>query len=391
MRAGTDIRHITLHLVRQDLPRASLALAGLEAFVPDHRPLLDRQLPDVPGNDFRAAVRRGRGYLHRLLALRGVAPAPGAATPITTTDLAQDVHAVADWLADAWRECGTCDAGLHEIAQTLRELDQMEASLDALADLELNLGLFHNDRHYLQLILGLVPHANIARLRESLGLTGHLVINEARSGEHVRVLIAGQAHQGPALDNVLSAAGFQNIDIPSSFRDRPDEVREDLARRRRDAIAEQARLHQRIHDWRKINRSSLQRAIGTLDAAQPYTEVNDAARSHGDLAILQGWLPASRIEAAHQTLDATLEQPFVFTARAPAKNEQHLVPIPERQARWLTPFSSLVRQYGVPRFGEFEPTLLFAISFALMFGMMFGDIGHGFLLLTAASLLTLFG
>jgi len=43
----------------------------------------------------------------------------------------------------------------------------------------------------------------------------------------------------------------------------------------------------------------------------------------------------------------------------------------------LRPFVGLVRNYGIPRYGEFDPTLLFALTFIAMFGMMFGDLGHG--------------
>jgi V/A-type H+-transporting ATPase subunit I len=42
-----------------------------------------------------------------------------------------------------------------------------------------------------------------------------------------------------------------------------------------------------------------------------------------------------------------------------------------------------VRNYGIPRYGEFDPTWLFAISFVLMFGMMFGDIGQGLVIALA--------
>ena len=36
-----------------------------------------------------------------------------------------------------------------------------------------------------------------------------------------------------------------------------------------------------------------------------------------------------------------------------------------------------MRNYGIPRYSEIDPSWLFAVSFILMFGMMFGDIGHG--------------
>jgi V/A-type H+-transporting ATPase subunit I len=44
----------------------------------------------------------------------------------------------------------------------------------------------------------------------------------------------------------------------------------------------------------------------------------------------------------------------------------------------------LVRSYGVPRYGEFDPALLFAISYVLLFGAMFGDVGHGAVLMGIA-------
>ena len=63
MRAGADMRHITLKLMREDLPRAGLVLAELEAFAPDDRPLLDSELPEIPGAAFRARIRRAWGCL----------------------------------------------------------------------------------------------------------------------------------------------------------------------------------------------------------------------------------------------------------------------------------------------------------------------------------------
>ena len=36
--------------------------------------------------------------------------------------------------------------------------------------------------------------------------------------------------------------------------------------------------------------------------------------------------------------------------------------------------------YGVPKYTDFDPTNLVAISYTFLFGMMFGDIGQGALL-----------
>jgi V/A-type H+-transporting ATPase subunit I len=76
----------------------------------------------------------------------------------------------------------------------------------------------------------------------------------------------------------------------------------------------------------------------------------------------------------------------VLQSRDPTDAERPLVPSVLRHNRLLQPFSILVTQYGVPRYGEFNPTSLFAITFICMFGMMFGDVGHGAVFFTAALL-----
>jgi V/A-type H+-transporting ATPase subunit I len=43
-----------------------------------------------------------------------------------------------------------------------------------------------------------------------------------------------------------------------------------------------------------------------------------------------------------------------------------------------------VRSYGVPRYGEFDPVLPFALTYLLLFGAMFGDVGHGAAILVLA-------
>jgi V/A-type H+-transporting ATPase subunit I len=39
--------------------------------------------------------------------------------------------------------------------------------------------------------------------------------------------------------------------------------------------------------------------------------------------------------------------------------------------------------YGVPSYGEIQPTAFFAVSFLVMFGLMFGDVGQGLVLFSA--------
>ncbi|MEJ2426003.1 MAG: V-type ATPase 116kDa subunit family protein, partial [Candidatus Thiodiazotropha sp.] len=128
----------------------------------------------------------------------------------------------------------------------------------------------------------------------------------------------------------------------------------------------------------------LERLARTLHLATPYMVLGEAARQSGELSRLQGWVPARDLPRVSAALKEKLPDPFVLESRDPLPGERSLVPSVMRHNRLLKPFSQLVMQYGVPRYGEVNPTHLFALTYILMFGMMFGDVGHGAVILGVA-------
>ncbi|MCB1773402.1 MAG: V-type ATP synthase subunit I [Gammaproteobacteria bacterium] len=386
MRAGYDMRHVTLKLMRNDLPRASLVLAELETFVPDDRPLLEAELPEVPGKTFRKRVRRAWGYLDRLTGLLGEQPPadPSRSFPTPHRDRLVETD---DWLASSWQHCAPCDEALHNIEEAYRELGQLEQSLEDFRGLEIDLGRLQGEHQHLDMRIGTIPADNLDRLREILTLSGHLILNVAGEDETRRILVAGEKHRSDVLDSVLRAAAFQPLAIPESFDSNPQALRDELRQRRTALDEEREIVLRKIADWKSENSTRLAEARQLLEAAEPYASLHGAARTRGALGVLQGWLPESQIDHARQRLDDSLELPFLLESRRPRRDERHLVPVQVQGRGLLKPFAILVQQYGVPRFGEFDPTLLFAVTFACMFGMMFGDIGHGGVILLAGLIL----
>lgn len=380
MRAGHNMLHLTLHLLRDDLPSAGLALAETGAFVPDRRPLREEALKEVPGERFRRRYHHARSHYDRLLHLQkelGVSPlASGPDRPYLVLRREQ-LEEVDQWLQQAWSYCAPIEVRLHQLREELAELEQLEKSLLDFADLDIDFGQLHANKAFLDLRIGLVPKENVARLREALEMDGYLLVHVLGKGEVVRVALAGLRREQGSLDAILAAAGFQVLELPSSFTGAPDKVRAGLQRSHAalDRLREQMRV--RLGNWVDSNRRELQRAAQLLDSVEPYLELNEAARAHDGIAVLQGWLPSPSLQQARQYLSVQLNAPFVLETRSPRADERHLVPVPLASSRLLRPFALLMQQYGVPRFGEFDPTVLFAITFATMFGMMFGDVGHG--------------
>jgi len=205
---------------------------------------------------------------------------------------------------------------------------------------------------------------------------------EISPNSHV-VIIGQGADSSPHLGSVLDTAGFRPLQIPPELHTKPEEADQILQTRRKAADQQQQALDLRFNEWRNEAKLQLEQSAKTLLQAAPYVALGEAAHSQGNLTQVHGWTPAVDIKQLEETLRRKLENPFVLECRDPTREERPLVPSVLRHNRLLKPFSILVTQYGVPRYGELNPTLLFAITFICMFGMMFGDVGHGAVILLA--------
>ena len=58
-----------------------------------------------------------------------------------------------------------------------------------------------------------------------------------------------------------------------------------------------------------------------------------------------------------------------------------------RNPKLFRPFEMFIKMYGLPAYGEFDPTILIGITYSFLFGFMFGDVGQGLLLLLGGYLL----
>ena len=58
-------------------------------------------------------------------------------------------------------------------------------------------------------------------------------------------------------------------------------------------------------------------------------------------------------------------------------NNESTIPTKLKNYKIFAPFEFLVRTYGVPKYGEIDPTPIVAIFYTILFGMMFGDVGQG--------------
>jgi V/A-type H+-transporting ATPase subunit I len=377
------MKHVELRVLTQELPTVSLTLAELGLLSLDQRELMREGFEQVPGREFRELYLRNRSRLDKIVHQLGLSLSPGLDRrhPVDLDELSH----MGTWLTALWEECAACEERIQALSDERHMVEQLAQTLENFAELNIDLSRLQQPSLFLDAHLGLVPRANLRHLSEAVALAGYLLIpfRPGESQTHVVILGPRDARE-VTLRAALDAAGFQRLFIPPEFQDQPERIRQRLEQQRVDL--EEALIHEReaTAERARQEHDRLQTALDALVLAEPYVEIDGAARSSGFLSLIQGWVPARDLARLSRGLEQRLDFPFQLDVRDPHPEERSEVPSAMAASWLLRPFELLVRQYGIPRYGEIEPTSLMAVSFLLMFGMMFGDVGHGACIALAA-------
>lgn len=94
--------------------------------------------------------------------------------------------------------------------------------------------------------------------------------------------------------------------------------------------------------------------------------------------VLSGFLPKKDVEK-FQSLFSGLS--VSWAVQDPAEVPELHCPTELHHGWFSRPFELFVEMYGLPDYGDLDPTTFFALTYALLFGIMFGDMGQGLFLL----------
>ncbi len=191
------------------------------------------------------------------------------------------------------------------------------------------------------------------------------------------------------MDAVFSSLQFERIFLPDEYDGTPKEEAERLQKE----LAENKALYETLKEEERRYfldcQAGLQTAMTTLESY--YTNFN--IRRHAALTnekehpfyILCGWMTSEEAAKLREQLHSDPNTFFVIE-----DGKEHVTSIPPTKLKnppLLRPFEMFVKMYGLPAYGEFDPTLLIAITYSIFFGFMFGDAGQGLLLCIGGFLL----
>ncbi len=370
------MQRVYLQVLREDAQRAALILAECGTFDPQPSTALEADLPESPSVRYRECFDSAHTRMEKLCSFYRCEMQLGE-LELRMIDQAE-LEGVDERLGELWREASENEERLRRLEEERREVEQLLDTLRKFSGLDVDLGHLQRRKRFLNVQVGTVPEANITRLTKAVELAGHVLTPFLVSNGVAYVVVAGPMPTTEGeLNRLLEAAGFRPMRIPDEFTDRPAEVERELRERAAAIDRQKSDLEQRLEEEAQVHSCELRSLQEVLTLAAPYAKLADALRGRGGLTLFSGWVPNSALLKLRLKLTEGLKHPYVLHARDPFPEERERVPSTTPYPTWMWPFVSLVRNYGIPRYGEFDPTVLFTLSFLVMFGMMFGDVGQG--------------
>jgi len=269
------------------------------------------------------------------------------------------------------------------VSADLERLTTLQRHLRALAPIGVPLEALR-DLRYVTLASGLLPARNLPRLRESLAGLPHLLVPAGSIGMDGRVFVTAVCLRPvqEVLDRALRGAHLERVEMPAHLDGIPEDLLADVARQVDERRTELDRLDAARRDLAVARRAEIRALAVRIDRERLLAQARGKMGRSERVALINGWVPASLAARLETAVRAGTNGRCVLQWSAPGaldavrQGAVH-VPILLRNPVLIRPFEQLLRNYGLPQYGEIEPTAIMAVTFLLMFGFMFGDVGQG--------------
>lgn len=274
----------------------------------------------------------------------------------------------------------------NELTKKLQEYDKALFYVSVLANLNVELENLEEIRR-VKMFFGRVPIRHYEPLVESSLNVPILVLEVNRDKDNSWIFVFTTPDFVDDAHKILKSAYFEEDKLPVGYQGTPKEIKkriESLIEMTKISIKEYESAvdkvlyaskefvdnvystivsHKRIYDLEKFNSSTPQKSIH----------------------FVSGWMPENELDKIRDEL----EEKALIAENSPneitQKNPSISVPVKLiNRGKIIQAFEFITRMFGVPRYGEIDPTPFITAFFIFMYGFMLGDVGHG-------SILFLFG
>ncbi|HEU23513.1 V-type ATP synthase subunit I [Athalassotoga sp.] len=267
----------------------------------------------------------------------------------------------------------------NELTKQLKDYENVLFHVNILANLKIDLGDL-SQINRIKLIFGRVPIRNYDNLIESSLKDPILILEVNRDRDNSWLFVFTSPDFEEAARKILQSAYFEEDALPVDYTGTPKEVKSRI-----ESLVEITKISINENDFaiKKVlysNKEFIDKYYPIILGHKRVYDLHSFSSSTGSLYLLNGWMPSKE---AKKFFEETEEDVLMINESAEKISKQKKIEVPvkvENRGGWLKGFEFVTKMFGIPSYGEIDPTPFVAAFFTFMFGFMLGDVGHGAIL-----------
>ena len=299
-------------------------------------------------------------------------------------------------LEDAIQTVQSLDAELSKLSaekeDLQKQLDTLKSSMNNLipfTDLNYDVSSILHFQ-YVKFRFGRMPHEYYDKFMNYIYDTVDTVIHKCQEdAEYVWVVYFVPEVINHKIDAIYSSMHFERFFLPDEYEGTPLEAAHTLEEKITSLTAQIEALDKKMAETIDDRKDHLAAANKKLTTFSTNFDVRKLAactiQKEHTFYILCGWMTAADAKAFQKDLEDDADT-FCFVE----DDHNNIISKPPTKLKnpgLFKPFEMFIQMYGLPSYGEIDPTILLGLSYSILFGFMFGDVGQGLCLLIGGFLL----
>ncbi len=180
-------------------------------------------------------------------------------------------------------------------------------------------------------------------------------------------------------DAIFSSLHFEDADLPEEYMETPTTIIQQMEEKITCWEKEIDELTEKMVDVLKKHAKSFIAAYDILKEYNDNAPIRKLAactkREQEVYYILCGWMSEKDTKEFQKAIkDDDCVNCFIDDM---TKSTKLTPPTKLKNPKIFRPFEMFIKMYGLPSYGEFDPTIFVALTYSFLFGMMYGDVGQG--------------
>ena len=225
----------------------------------------------------------------------------------------------------------------------------------------------------IKVFTGLITIDSFPKIKDLL--ISKAVVSAEKIGKNQFFLtIFSSLQESQSIEKLLHSVGFETLSIPYEDKN-PTEIITNLKNEIEKLENERTKINNFFIKTRKVYDKKFALLSEELEIAKQKLLALKNFKTTKAFSVLDAWVPAKDFKVFQDTVKEISKQYYIEI------DEKDDSPTLFNNSKWVQPFEIITNLYSPPKYKDFDPTILIAITFTLFFGFMLTDVAYGVLLL----------